>query len=220
MAGWERTPPDPIITGMDTTLTSQPTWRSVLRPLITTRGWTAVTHHLLGLPLGVAYFTWLVTGLAVGLGLAITLIGIPILTLVLASVRPLLAAERSLSNSLLGTEIPDAALAPGGEGWIGRLKAYWTDSATWRGMAYLFARFPVGVFTFTVALTAYAAAGYLIAAPIVAPFDAIELGFWEPDTVLEGLALVPAGLVALLAAGWISEAMAAGSRALARWGAR
>jgi hypothetical protein len=205
---------------MDTTHTAQPAWRSVLRPLITTRGWTAVTHHLLGLPLGVAYFTRLVTGLAVGLGLAITLIGIPILTLVLASVRPLLAAERALSNSLLGTEIPDAALAPSGEGWIGRLKAYWTDSATWRGLAYLLARFPVGVFTFSVALTAYASAGYLIAAPIVAPFDAIELGFWEPDTVLEGLALVPAGLVALVAAGWISEAMAAMSRGLARWGAR
>jgi hypothetical protein len=205
---------------MDTTLASQPAWRSVLRPLITSRGWTAVTHHLLGLPLGVAYFTWLVSGLAVGLGLAITLIGIPILTLVLASVRPLLAAERSLANSLLGTEIPRAGLAPGGEGWIGRLKAYWTDSATWRGMAYLLARFPVGVITFTVAVTAFASAGYLIAAPIVAPFDAIELGFWEPDTVLEGLALVPAGLVALLAAGWISEALAALSRGLARGGAR
>jgi len=38
--------------------------------------------------------------------------------------------------------------------------------------------------------------------------------------VLEGLALVPAGLVALVAAGWISEAMAAMSRGLARWGAR
>jgi len=54
---------------------------------------------------------------------AITLIGIPLLTLVLASVRPLLAAERALSNSLLGTEIPRAGIAPGGTGWIGRLKA-------------------------------------------------------------------------------------------------
>jgi putative sensor protein len=158
------------------------------------------------------------TTLTLGLGLAIRLIGIPLLTLVLASVRPLLAAERSLSNSLLGTEIPSAGLAPAGEGWVGRLTAYWTDSATWRGLAYLLARFPVGVFT--VAVAAYASAGYLIAAPIVAPFDAIELGIWQPDTVLEGLALVPAGLVALLAAGWSSEAMAAMSRGLARWGAR
>jgi hypothetical protein len=205
---------------MDTTLASEPSWRSVLRPLITTRGWTAVTHHLLGLPLGIAYFTWLVTGLSAGLGLAITLVGIPLLTLVLATVRPLLAGERVLSNALLGTEIPHAGLAPRGEGWLGRLKAYWTDSATWRGIAYLLARFPVGTLTFSVAVAVYSAALCLIAAPVLAPFDAIELGFWQPDTWFEGLALVPAGLVLLVAAGWISEGMAAMSRALARWGAR
>ena len=111
-------------------------------------GYRALTHHLLGLPLGVAYFAWLVTGLAAGLGLAITLLGIPILTLVFATVRPLLAGERAMSNALLGTDIAPSALAPGGEGWINRLKAYWTDSATWRGIAYLLARFPVGIATF------------------------------------------------------------------------
>jgi hypothetical protein len=205
---------------MDTTMPSESRWRVALRPLITTRGWTVVTHHLLGLPLGVAYFTWLVTGLSLGAGLLITLLGIPILTLVLASVRPLLAAERALADALLGTAIPRAGLAPRGEGWIGRLKAYWTDSTTWRGMAYLLARFPIGTLTFSVAVSVYSAALCAIAAPIVAPLDPIELGIWEPDTVLEGLALVPVGLVLLVAAGWISEGMAAMSRALARWGTR
>jgi hypothetical protein len=205
---------------MDTTISPSPGWRGALRPLLTARGYTGLTHHLLGLPLGLAYFTWLVTGLSVGLGLAVTLIGIPILTLVLASVRPLVAAERSMANALLGTEIPAAPLAPRGEGWFGRAKAYWTDGATWRGMAYLLARFPVGMFTFTVAVTVYGAALYAIAAPIVAPFDPIELGIWQPDSVLDGLALVPLGLVLLVAAGWISEGMAAMSRALVRWGAR
>src|SRR5918997_5414008 len=142
--------------GMDTTLTPEPAWRAFLRPVITTRGWTAVTHHLLGLPLGIAYSTWLVTGLSTGLGLAITLLGIPLLTLVLASVRPLLAAERALSNALLGTDIPQAPLAPRGDGWLGRLKAYWTDKPTWRGMAYLLARFPAGTLAFCIAVSAYA----------------------------------------------------------------
>jgi hypothetical protein len=205
---------------MDITLTSESTWRTLLRPLITTRGWTAVTHHLLGLPLGIAYFTWLVTGLATGLGLAITLVGIPLLTLVLAGVRPLLAGERRLANALLGTELPRAGLAPRGEGWVGRLKAYWTDRATWRGMAYLLARFPVGTATFSVVVAVYSAALYLIAAPIVAPFDTIELGIWQPDTWFEGFALVPLGLLLLVAAGWVSEGMAAMSRAFIRWGAR
>ena len=205
---------------MDATLTPEPLWRAALRPLITSRGWTAVTHHLLGLPLGVAYFSWFITGLTAGLGLAITLVGIPLLTLVLAGVRPLLAAERALANSLLGTEIPAAPLAPRGEGWIGRLKAYWTDKPTWRGMAYLLARFPAGLLAFTAVVSAYASAGYLIVAPIAAPFGGMELGIWEPDTWYEGFALVPLGLLALVASGWMSEGLAALSRSLARWGTR
>jgi Putative sensor len=212
--------PDPV--GMDTTLAPSLSWRSLLRPLTTARGYGALTHHLLGLPLGIAYFTWFVTGLAVGAGLAITLVGIPILTLVLASVRPLLAAERGMANALLGTDIAAAPLAPQGDGWLGRLKAYWTDTPTWRGLGYLLARFPVGVFTFSVAVSVYSAALGLIAAPLLATLDSdgLELGIWQPDTVLEGFALVPLGLVLLVAAGWISEGMAAMSRELARWGAR
>jgi Putative sensor len=208
---------------MDTTLTQTsapvPGWRAVLRPLISSSGYRALTHHLLGLPLGIAYFSWLVTSLATGLGLLVTLIGIPVLTLVLATIRPLLGLERGLANSLLDARIAPARLSAWGEGLLGRSKAYWTDSASWRGIAYLLARFPVGLATFIVAVSAYATALFLIAAPVVAPLDPIELGFWEPDTVLDGLALLPLGLVLLLASAWISEAMAALSRAFARWGA-
>ena len=109
---------------MDTTLdTGTSSWRVALRPLTTARGWTTLTHHLLGLPLGIVYFTWLVTGLATGLGLAVTIVGIPILTLVLATVRPLLEGERAMASALLGTDIPAAGLAPQGEGLWGRFKA-------------------------------------------------------------------------------------------------
>ena len=201
---------------MDTTVAPDSPWRAALRPLTTTRGWTAVTHHLLGLPLGIAYFVWIVTGLSLGAGLAVTLVGIPILTFVLANVRPLLMAERGLANALLGTRLPPLDIAPRGSGWLGRLKAYWTDGLTWRGLAYLLVRFPVGLLTFSVTVAVFSAAGWGLAAPLLAPLDAMDLGFWEPDTVLEGLALVPLGAVLLVAAGWISEGLAAMSRALIR----
>ena len=55
---------------------------------------------------------------------------------------------------------------------------------------------------------------------MAAPFGGIDLGFWKPDSVPDGLALLPLGLVLLLASAWISEGMAALSRAFARWGAR
>jgi hypothetical protein len=201
---------------MDTTVTREPAWRGALRPLTTARGWTQLTHHLLGLPLGIAYFVWIVTGLSLGAGLAITLLGIPILTLVLANIRPLLMGERALANALLGTNLAPVAIAPRGDGWLGRLKAYWTDGTTWRGIVYLLVRFPVGTLTFSVAVATYSAALWGLAAPILAPLDAMDLGFWEPDTVLEGLAFVPFGAVLLVAAGWISEGMAAMSRGLIR----
>ena len=58
-----RPPVDPW--DMDTTFDSAPAggWlRAAVRPLATTRGWTTLLHHLLGLPLGLAYLIWLVTG--------------------------------------------------------------------------------------------------------------------------------------------------------------
>jgi hypothetical protein len=209
---------------MDTTVTEAqapvPAWRTVLRPLITSGGYRGLTHHLLGLPLGVLYFSWLVTSIATGLGLVITLIGLPILTGVLATIRPLLGVERGLANALLDARIAPAPLTAGGQGLIGRATAYWKDSASWRGIVYLLGRFPVGLGTFIVAVIAFSTALYLIAAPVVAPLDAVEFGFWRPDTVLDGLAVLPVGLIALLASAWISEGMAVLSRAFARWGAR
>ena len=204
---------------MDTTLTHPPARRGLIAPLTDPRTYTALTHHLLGLPLGIAYFTWIVSGLATGAGLAITLVGIPILTLVLATVRPLVAAERRMANGLLDARIPEPPHGPPAGGLLARAKAHWTDRATWRGLAYLLARFPAGTATFSVAVGAHSAALYALAAPIVAPFDTIDLGVWQADGAVEGLALVPLGLVLLLAAAWISRAMAGLSRRLARWGA-
>ena len=176
---------------MDTTLTPDPAWRVALRPLITARGWTSLTHNLLGLPLGTAYFIWLVTGLATGLGLAITIIGIPLLTLVLAATRPLLMLERGLAHALLGSSLPPVAVAPRGEGWFGRLKAYWTDGTTWRGIGYLLARFPVGVATFTVAVTTYSVALWCLAAPLLAPLGAMDLGLLGAGHPARGPRLLP-----------------------------
>jgi len=194
--------------------------RAAFGPLLDSRGWRELTHHLLGLPLGTAYFCWLVTGLSAGIGLAITLIGIPLLTAVLATVRPLMAGERALANALLDAGVPPAPLAPPATGAWERLKAYWTDGATWRGMAYLFGRFGIGLVTFCVAVTVYSAALYALAAPVVAAFMPIDLGFWRLDTFVDGLALVPLGLLALIASIWISAGMAEMSRAFVRWAVR
>jgi hypothetical protein len=50
--------------------------------------------------------------------------------------------------------------------------------------------------------------------------DGMNVGPWDANRVLAGVAMMPLGALALIAAGWISLGMGAASRELARWGTR
>ena len=65
-----------------------------------------ILYLLLGLPLGIAYFVFLVTGISVGAGLIIIWVGVPILALVLAGSWAICEFERILAVTLLKEEIP------------------------------------------------------------------------------------------------------------------
>ena len=60
----------------------------------------------LNLPLGIAWFTIIVTGLSVGFGTLVTLIGIPVLLLLLLFSRVLSAVERARAGLLLDIDVP------------------------------------------------------------------------------------------------------------------
>ena len=64
-----------------------------------------VVFLLLGLPLGVAYFVFLVTGISVGFGLTVVWVGVPILALVLLGSWAMCRFERGLVNVLLKQDI-------------------------------------------------------------------------------------------------------------------
>jgi len=53
--------------------------------IVKPKTWRSVGYLLLAFPLGIFYFVFLVTGLSLGFGLFITLLGIPILVGVLAA---------------------------------------------------------------------------------------------------------------------------------------
>src|SRR3712207_1283768 len=63
-------------------------------------------HLLLDLPVGIAGFTVVVTLLATGVSLAITLVGIPVLAAALLLMRAAAGAERARAAALLGVELP------------------------------------------------------------------------------------------------------------------
>jgi hypothetical protein len=87
--------------------------RALASQLADSRTYTRILYLLLALPLGQVEFAFLVTGIALGVGLAIVTVGIPILIGVFVVARWMAIGERRLVNGLLGVEnhrlVPPAA---------------------------------------------------------------------------------------------------------------
>jgi hypothetical protein len=145
---------------------------------------SAIFHLLVNLPLGIAYFVLLVTGLALGAGLLITLLGIPILVGTGWLVRTLGNIERARINGFLGMALRDPyrPAAPA-TGWIARLSAVGKDPATWRDFLFLILRLPMGIVTFTVTVTSWSLALGLLLSPVADGVGVFRLDvvFWVSD---------------------------------------
>ena len=176
-----------------------------------------IAYLLLALPLGIAEFTFLVTALSTGLGLAITLIGILILIATIYAWRFLARLERRLIAALTGRVIADPYRpAPDGSRWK-RLGARLADPATWKDLVFLLLQLPLGIVSFVVAITVLATGLAGLTAPLWfwAVPGGIETGVLAADTLPEALltALVGAmilglGLPALSALGRLYGAYA------------
>jgi len=137
--------------------------------------WFAVLHLLTNMPLGILYFAVLVTSAALGTGLLITLIGIPLLIGTGWIVRTMGNIERARMNGFLGTTLQDPYRPATPEaGWIARLFAIGKDPATWRDFLFLMLRMPIGIFTFTVTVATWSITFALLCSPI-----AYTLGWFQ-----------------------------------------
>ncbi len=141
-----------------------------------------IAYLLLAFPLGILYFTLLVTGLSVGFGMMITLIGIPILLLVLGMSWALCKFERGVAVAVLREQVPRASSQPSATGLWPRFKAYLTDRVTWTGVLYLILKFPLGIATFTIAVTLISTTLGLLAAPLYTwASNPVTWGSWVFD---------------------------------------
>ncbi len=140
----------------------------LFRPLVRARTWKETLHLLIDLPLGIAWFTIIVTGVSLGVGLIpLALIGVVVLFATLQFVRVVSAVERARAKALLDADIVDP-FVPLTEikGWWPRIKAVLGDAALWKGVAYCIVALPVGILTFTLAVTFWSIALGGITAPI------------------------------------------------------
>ncbi len=123
-------------------------------------------YLFLSFPLGIFYFVFLVTGLSLGIGLAITLFGIPILFGTLFLWRVFACLECQLTKIMLGIDIPSIPIKQSKGIWK-KTQAYLSDSFTWKSLAYLFIKFPLGIISFVVLVTLLSVSLSLMATPIL-----------------------------------------------------
>jgi hypothetical protein len=164
------------------------------------RSYTTIVYLLLSFPLGIFYFVYLITGISLGLGLSILGIGLLILLLMLVSWWGFIILELELANHLLGSAIPrlsqgvTAGLSP----WE-KFKKYISNPVTWKGLAFLFVKFPVGIFSFVMVVTLLSVSLAFVSAPFTYPLGEYDLYYFKIDTLHEALLLALLGIILLTA---------------------
>ncbi|HSB87878.1 MAG TPA: sensor domain-containing protein, partial [Ilumatobacteraceae bacterium] len=134
--------------------------RKIFGPLASRRTWSETLHLLLDLPLGISWFTIVVTGLSLGGGLVVlALIGLAILAATVMFGRLIGVIERARARALLSTTVtPPPRRSTGQQGAWKQFKAFMADVPGWKGLAYGLLLLPVGIFNFTVAVTLWSIA--------------------------------------------------------------
>ena len=114
------------------------------------KAWGSMLYMLISLVTGIFYFTWVVTGLSLSLGLAVLIFGLPLGLFFILSVRGLALLEGRIVEALLGVRMPRRPLfAPQGGKWLDRIKALLLDKHTWLAMLYMGLQLILGILYFT-----------------------------------------------------------------------
>ncbi|PKO13263.1 MAG: hypothetical protein CVU39_19830 [Chloroflexi bacterium HGW-Chloroflexi-10] len=155
-------------------------------------------YLLLAFPLGLTYFIFLVVGFSLGLSLIIIWVGLLILAILFPAIWLLIKFERIQAIYLLDESIPPMSL-PGEpeESLLQRTKSFFANPVTWKGLLYLFLKFPIGITQFILLVTGLSIVFALIFAPFAFPWVNVSFGFWEIDSLAEAIGVSVVGLLIL-----------------------
>ncbi|MFC4541193.1 sensor domain-containing protein [Halosolutus amylolyticus] len=160
----------------------------------------------LAFPLGVTYFVAIVAGVSMGIGLVVTLIGVPLLLATIVAATILAGFEAQLATVLLGTDAPlpealrsehPASLSGGDGGLVDTVSALLTAPTTWTSLLLVLLKFGYGIAAFTALVTATTLVTALLLAPFVYADPAVHytVGSVAIDTPPEAVAAAGAGLL-------------------------
>ncbi|SEP05518.1 Putative sensor [Halorientalis persicus] len=118
-------------------------------------------------PLGIVYFTALVTAFSLSIGLLVLVVGIPLVLVSFLTALALGRFERALTGWLLDVTLPEPSYEYlfGGSP-IDRARELVTDRTTWTTPAYLLSKFFFGCFVFVVIGISSSIAGSFLATPL------------------------------------------------------
>ncbi|MGQ4659924.1 sensor domain-containing protein [Lysobacter sp. F6437] len=143
------------------------------------RTYGALFYMVLSLATGIFYFTWVVIGVSVSLGMSVLIIGIPLIVLYFGSVRLLSLVEGRIVEAMLGERMPRRPLySERGKPWLQRIADLFTDPRSWSTQLYFLMMLPLGIAYFTAAVALLAVSLAFIAAPLAVLFGSIGGGLW------------------------------------------
>ncbi len=169
-----------------------------------------LAYLLARFPLGIAYFTILITGLSLGVGLVPMVVGIPILAGVLALGGYIGVVEAELLTRLRGRDVSVTLADPRELSVTEYLKTAATTPRNYLLVGFGFASFIIGILLF-VAITVVFSLGFtLVATPFVYWIPGVEYEFTGLRGTIEvGSLTVDAGSVVGASINTLPEALAA-----------
>ncbi len=165
------------------------------------RTYANLLYLLLAFPLGLAYFLFLIVGLAVGFSLTLIWIGLPILALVFAGIWAFAAFERQAAILLLEADVPPM-LPPSSPvartAWQ-RAGEFFSNPVTWKGMGFLLLKFPLGLVSFCAIVVSLPLSGALLLAPLLWEMGVLDIDgvVFQVDSIGGAWVCALVGVVAL-----------------------
>ena len=179
---------------------------SPIRPLYQAQTYRNLLFLAAGIPIAACVLGVMIAGWTSIAVLLITPLVVPVLLGYRGAIGLLARADAALARALLGTETGPPISSAGGGFW-GRAKAVFLDPNFWRQQGYLLLRMTVGFALAVAELALIAGALGWITLPIWYRWTDTSYGSWHVDTLGRAFLLVPAGIVVLVAAGWLARAL-------------
>ncbi len=204
-----------------TSATRQLSWTDFFAVAVRPRTYGNLLYLWLGFPLGLVYFVGLTVGISAGVPLTIIWIGLAILLVTFLAAWGAAGFERQLAIHLLGAHVPQRTTQPKSDRILSRLGALLASAALWKGLVFLFFKFPVALATWVISLVSLVvplACALVPFAWLVNPNEVhFGIGIWQPESFLGTLPYGIAGVLGLLVALHLQNGMGWVWARLAEW---